>query len=167
MKLLRLLNRTLVRVETILLVVFLGVMVVLAFAQVVMRNVFGTGFLWADPLVRHLVLWAGFMGAALATSAERHIGIDAINKFLPERIRHIVKIFTGLFAAATCYFLASAAWVFIQDERAAGGELVLSIPSWIGLSVLPAGYFLIMIHFVLNSAEHIGSLVTKTASTET
>ncbi len=167
MKLLRLLNRILVRVETILLVVFLGVMVVLAFAQVVMRNVFGTGFLWGDPLVRHLVLWAGFMGAALATSEDRHISIDAINKFLPERTRRIVKIFTNLFAAATCYFLASAAWVFIQDERAAGGELVLSIPYWIGLSVLPVGYFLIMIHFAINSAEQIGSLLTKTASTET
>jgi len=167
MRLLRALNRALVRVETVLLVVFLGVMVVLAFAQVLMRNVAGTGLLWADPLVRHLVLWAGFMGAALATSEERHISIDAINKFLPSRARHIVKISTSLFAAVTCYFLASAAWVFIQDERAAGGELVLSIPSWIALAILPAGYLLIMIHFVLNSAEHMGALVTKTDSTET
>ena len=167
MKLLRLLNRGLVRVETVLLVVFLGAMVLLAFAQVVMRNVLGTGFLWGDPLVRHLVLWTGFLGAALATSEERHISIDAINKFLPSRARHIVKIITSLFAAVTCYFLASAAWVFIQDERAAGGELVLSIPLWIGLSILPAGYVLIMIHFVLNTAEHIGSLLTKTASTKT
>jgi TRAP-type C4-dicarboxylate transport system permease small subunit len=167
MKVLRLLNRGLVRVETVLLVVFLGVTVVLAFAQVVMRNVFGTGLLWGDPLVRHLVLWTAFMGAAIATSEDRHISIDAINKFLPIRARHFVKVITSLFAAVTCYFLASAAWVFIQDERAAGGELVLSIPSWIGLSILPVGYVLLMIHFFLNSAEHTGSLLTKTAATET
>ncbi|MCK5573045.1 MAG: TRAP transporter small permease subunit, partial [Bacteroidetes bacterium] len=85
MKFFRGLSRALVRVETVLLVLFLGVMVVLAFAQVVMRNIFQTGFLWGDPLVRHLVLWVGFMGAAIAASDERHISIDAINKFLPIR----------------------------------------------------------------------------------
>ncbi|MCK5573587.1 MAG: hypothetical protein KAJ12_12540, partial [Bacteroidetes bacterium] len=72
--------------------------------------------------------------------------------------------FTNLFAAVICYFLASAAWVFIQYERAAGGELVLSIPTWIGLSILPAGYLLLLIHFIVNAAEHFGSLLTKTAS---
>jgi TRAP-type C4-dicarboxylate transport system permease small subunit len=164
MKFLRNLNRALVRVETVLLVVFLGVMVVLAFAQVVMRNLFQTGFLWGDPLVRHLVLWVGFMGAAIAASQEGHISIDAINKFLPIRARHIVKTITNLFAAVTCYFLASAAWVFIQDERAAGGELVLSIPTWIGLSIIPVGYVLLLVHFSVNFAEHLGSFLTKTAS---
>jgi len=154
MKVLRAIDSALVRVETVLLVTFLGVMVVLSFAQVVLRNVFGTGLLWADPLVRHLVLWAGFMGAAMATSTDRHISIDAFNKFLPERGRHTVHALTSLFAAAACWFLALAAWTFIQDERAAGGEIALAIPSWVALLILPAGYFLLTLHFLLRVPDH-------------
>jgi TRAP-type C4-dicarboxylate transport system permease small subunit len=155
MKVLHAIDSALVRVETVLLVAFLGVMVVLSFAQVVLRNVFGTGLLWADPLVRHLVLWAGFMGAAMATSSDRHISIDAFNKFLPERGRQVVHALTSLFAAATCWFLAQAAWTFIQDEYAAGGEIALAIPSWVALLILPAGYFLLTLHFLLRVPNHV------------
>ena len=154
MKILRAIDGALVRVETVLLVAFLAVMVVLSFAQVVLRNVFGTGLLWADPLVRHLVLWAGFMGAAMATSSDRHISIEAFNKVLPERARHLVHAVTSLFAAGACWFLAGAAWTFILDERAAGGEIALAIPSWIALLILPAGYALIMVHFLLRVPHH-------------
>lgn len=161
MKLLRAIDAALVRVETVLLVVFLGVMVVLSFAQVVLRNVFDTGLLWADPFVRHLVLWAGFMGAAMATSTDRHISIEAFNKFLPERWRHLVHVLTSLFAAVTCWVLADAAWTFIQDERAAGGEVALGIPSWIALLILPVGYLLIMVHFLLRIPHHAAGVRGK------
>ena len=140
MKLLRAIDAALVRVETVLLVVFLGVMVVLSFAQVVLRNVFDTGLLWVDPLVRHLVLWAGFMGAAMATSTDRHISIEAFNKFLPERWRHFVHVLTSLFA---------------------GGEIALGIPSWIALLILPAGYLLIMAHFLLRIPHHAAGVRAK------
>jgi len=161
MRILRAIDAALVRVETVLLVAFLGVMVVLSFAQVVLRNVFGTGLLWADPLVRHLVLWAGFMGAAMATSTDRHISIEAFNKFLPERGRSLVHVLTSLFAAAACWFLADAAWTFIQDEYAAGGAIALSIPSWVALLILPAGYLLIMIHFLLRIPQHAAAALKK------
>ena len=59
MRILHGIDRLLIRLETVLLVAFLGTMIVLAFAQVVMRNLFGAGFLWGDPLVRQMVLWAG------------------------------------------------------------------------------------------------------------
>lgn len=161
MKILRAIDAALVRVETVLLVGFLGVMVLLSFAQVVLRNVFGTGLLWADPLVRHLVLWAGFLGAAMATSTDRHISIEAFNKFLPERWRHLVHVVTSLFAAGACWFLADAAWTFIQDEMAAGGEIALSIPSWVALLIIPTGYLLIMVQFLLRIPHHAAGALGK------
>lgn len=149
----RLLNRLLLRVETILLVLFLSVMIVLAFAQVMMRNLFSTGFLWGDPLVRHMVLWAGFMGAAVATSEDRHISIDVITKFLPDRARHVAKVLTSLAGALISYFLGSAALTFLLDEKESGGMLIQGIPSWIGLVIIPAGYGLMAIHFLLVAVE--------------
>ncbi|MEK7671275.1 MAG: TRAP transporter small permease subunit, partial [Bacteroidota bacterium] len=102
MTLLRALDKTLVKAETAFLVLFLANMIVLSFSQVVLRNFFGTGFLWADPLVRHLVIWVGFMGAAIASHEERHISIDALTKFFSPRWKDISQIITSLFALIVC-----------------------------------------------------------------
>ena len=165
MKLLRILDRFFSRVEYILLVVFLGSMVLLAFMQVILRNVFGTGIVWADTIVRHLVLWSGFIGAALATSDERHISIDALTKFLSPRARQVVMIFTSLFAIVVCYYLGIAAWGYVLEEQAHGGELVLSIPSWVAMLIIPSGYFLIAFHFLVRATD--GTIRTFSRHPET
>jgi TRAP-type C4-dicarboxylate transport system permease small subunit len=153
MKFLRALSNFLARIETILLVLFLSVMVVLAFGQVVLRNVFGTSILWIDPLVRQTLLWAGFIGAALATREDRHISIDAFTKFLSPRMKSLVKIVTSLAAAIGAFFLAQASWGFLREEMASGNEMFFGIPTWVGLLILPVGYGLIMVHFLVTAAE--------------
>jgi TRAP-type C4-dicarboxylate transport system permease small subunit len=152
---LRALDRILVRVEEVLLVLFLGTMVLLAFTQVMLRNLFGTGLLWADPLVRHFVLWSGFLGGALATSAERHINVDALTRFLSPRIKAGTQVLTNLFAGVACFFLAQAAWAFTLSEQAAGSTTVLDIPVWVAALIVPGGYGLMMLHFVLRSVENV------------
>ena len=166
MKYLRALDRLLVRIETVLLVIFLGLMVILAFAQVILRNVLGGGFLWGDPVVRQMVMWSGFMGAAIAASQDRHISIDALTKFLKGRVKDIVHVITSLFASAVCFYLARAAWVFLQDEKQSGNELVTGIPSWIGLIIIPIGFALLTVHFALTAVEHAGDAITPPASEE-
>ncbi len=153
MKVLHALSSLLVRIETALLVLFLSVMVVFAFGQVVLRNVFGTSLLWIDPLVRQTVLWAGFLGAALATSEDRHISIDAFTKYLSPGTKSIVKIVTELAAAVITFFLALAAWGFVRDEILNGEGQFLGIPSWVYLVIIPAGYGLIAAHFLIGAAE--------------
>jgi TRAP-type C4-dicarboxylate transport system permease small subunit len=152
MTLLRDIDRGLVRVEGWLLVLFLGVMVVFSFAQVVLRNIFGTGFLWADPLVRHMVLWVGFLGAAIATHEERHISIDALTKFLSPRWKAAATIAGQLFLAVVCLFLIRASWEFLAEEKSAGGEIFTGLPSYVGLSIIPAGYLLIAVHAFIRVA---------------
>jgi C4-dicarboxylate transporter DctQ subunit len=149
----RSLDRLLIKIESAFLVLFLGTMIVLAFTQVVLRNLFDTGFLWGDTLVRHLVLWAGFTGAAIATSEERHISIDALTKFISPRVKSVVQILTNLFAVIVCCLLAQAALTFLSAEKEAGGSLILSVPSWIGLIVIAPGYSLMALHFVLKVIE--------------
>jgi TRAP-type C4-dicarboxylate transport system permease small subunit len=145
----------LVGIETALLVLSLSTMVLLSFGQVVLRNLFNTGVLWADPLVRQMVLWSGFLGAALATHGDRHITIDALTKYISPRLRTIMKVITGSAAAVITWYLADAAWIFLLDERAAGGELFLGIPSWGGLLIIPVGYWLMMVHFAANAITGI------------
>ena len=161
MMLLRSIDKMLVKAETVFLVLFLTVMIVLSFSQVVLRNFFGTGLLWGDTLVRHLVIWVGFMGAAIATHEERHISIDALTKFFSPRWKAISQIVTSLFAVIVCYYLADAALVFLNDERESGSDLMLSIPTWVVLIVIPTGYGLMGIHFGVKIIENIMRLLGK------
>lgn len=161
MTLLRLLDKALVKAETAVLVLFLSVMILLSFSQVVLRNVWGIGFLWADPLVRHLVIWVGFLGAAIATHEERHISIDAFTKFFPPRIKAAAHLLTSLFAIVVCYFLADAALTFLRDEKASADELVLAIPLWSAIVIIPSGYALMMLHFLVRVAEHVLTIAGK------
>ncbi|MDH4068859.1 MAG: TRAP transporter small permease subunit [Ignavibacteria bacterium] len=153
MKTLTAIENGLVKAETFFLVLFLSVMILLAFAQVILRNVFGTGILWADTVVRHLVLWVGFAGAAIAAGSERHIAIDALTKFLPARTRHFARVLTNIFALLVCLLLADAAYTLLLDELHYGGTMVLEIPSWVGVAILAPGYLLMAFHFFVKSIQ--------------
>jgi TRAP-type C4-dicarboxylate transport system permease small subunit len=151
MKILTNIDRLLTRAEGYLLVALLGVMVVLAFLQVLLRNLFSSGILWADVLLRHILLWLGFLGAAIATSENRHINIDALRRFLSPRIRSAVEVLTDLFAAIICSLLASASWTFVQGEIADRRMVIEGIPSWYGEIIIPLGYCLLVVHFVIRA----------------
>ncbi|MGH2569375.1 MAG: TRAP transporter small permease [Bacteroidota bacterium] len=149
MKFLQRVDALLNKVEGTLLITFLAIMLVMAFLQVVLRNFFSFGFLWADILLRHLVLWIGFLGAALATSQERHISIDAFTRFLPERVKHAARVITNLFAAVVCYYLMTAAFTFVQSEKEAGTAIFAEIPGWYAQIIIPVGFGLLMVHFAV------------------
>lgn len=165
MKLLQRLDALLNKAEGALLILLLVVMLVLAFLQVVLRNFFSSGFLWADIVLRHLVLWIGFLGAALATSQERHISIDAITRFLSPRLKHAMHVVTNLFAAVVCYYLMTASITFIRSEVEAGTTVYADIPGWYAEVIIPVGFGLLMVHFAVRvaidgraalSTEHTG-----------
>ncbi len=151
MNLLKSLDRGLVRIEGFAAVLFLLVMLLLGFAQVVLRNLFSGGFVWGDVLLRHMVLWIVFFGAALAASQERHINIDAITRFLPKRVQSALHMITNLFAAVISYLLFRAALTFvgfeIEDKHMVFGE----IPSLYAEIIIPVGFALLAIHFLIRA----------------
>jgi C4-dicarboxylate transporter DctQ subunit len=87
------------RVEQTLITILLSLMIAIAFLQIVLRNIFSTGIAWADPLVRNLVLWVGFVGAAIATREGKHITIDVLPQRVPQQIKVIIGIIIQVFAA--------------------------------------------------------------------
>jgi TRAP-type C4-dicarboxylate transport system permease small subunit len=91
--------RILHKVEDSLLVFILLSMIVLAFSQIVMRNLFGTGTIWLDPLLRIMVLWVGLLGALVATRQNKQIKIDILSRILPAGLKAASQIITRSFAA--------------------------------------------------------------------
>jgi len=151
MNILKSFDKALTKAEEIVLITLLAVMVVMAFLQVALRNLFSSGILWADVLLRHILLWLGFLGAAIATSENRHINIDALRRFLSPKIRTAMEVVTDLFAAGICFLLSSASWAFVQGEIADRRTFLEGIPSWYAQIIIPVGFSLIAVHFIIRA----------------
>jgi len=142
-------------IEQIILVTMLSVMIFLAFIQIVLRNIFITGFSWADPLVRVLVLWVGLIGASLATKECKHINIDLISKGLPSQGKTISKFITNIFSFFISLLLLYASLKFLRNEIQMGGYIFLKIPVWILQSIIPISFFIMSFRFLLKSLRII------------
>ena len=159
MKLLETINRSIEKLETILLVIILSTMVLLAFLQVVLRNLFDQGILWADIFLRHLVLWVGFIGASLATREEKHINIDLFTRFLSAKGKNVARVITNLFTFIICILMAKAGWTFVQDEKLMGTILFNNVSAWYFQLIIPVGFFLMAFRFLINSFTNVQSLI--------
>ena len=152
----------LARGEGLALVALLAVMVTLAFAQVVLRH-FGAGLLWGETLLKQLVMWTGFLGAALAAESEKHFAWEAAHLGTPPSWKEPLRLLASLAAAVVCALLLQAAWRYAADEYAAGAVLTkigtLSIPSWIAAAGIPGGFALLLTHLLFKAADAICEMV--------
>lgn len=110
------LEEIVVRAEKAVLVTLIFFMIGLSFLQIIMRTAFSSGFIWADPLLRHMVLWVGMLGAALASRYGKHFTLDIAVKLLPAKSRRVCEISAYVFTMAVCVGLFEAAFKFVRDE---------------------------------------------------
>jgi len=146
------------RIETILVVLFLSAMMILAFLQIFLRNVFTTGLAWGEVLLRNLVLWIGFIGATLATREGKHINIDIFSRSLSPSMRTFVEFGIHVFSFFICGLLTYASLKFIKNEAQMGTTTLLGIAIWILEIILPITFGLMAFRFALRSTKSISSM---------
>lgn len=147
------------KVEYWLIITVLSFMLLMAFIQVALRNFFSTGFIWADVLLRSLVLWLALLGASVATRERKHIAIDVVTRFLSLRKRYIIEIIINAISIYICHLMAFAAWKFLCNERSAASVIALNIPTWIFLLVIPIAFYAMAFRFFLRALRRIMTLV--------
>ena len=155
MKLLFRVDRAIAVLETALIVLLLGVMVLLDFTQVILRNFFSFGFTWADTLLRQMVLWIAFLGASLAVQERKHISIDVLTRFLPSRATKYSRFATDLFTAVVCLIFLKASVKFVENEIAQGTILLLDIPTWYFQFIIPVGFALMCFRVLLKMLKDV------------
>lgn len=143
--LLRLLDRG----ESVLLCLLLSLMILLACVQIILRTFFAGGLLWADPLLRYLVLWCGLLGAVSATSQGKHIALDITGNRLPKTIEPWITLATSLFCTLAAGGLTCAGWRFLQSEIEFGGAGPLTLPLWFWNGIFPVAFGLIALKYLL------------------
>ena len=143
--------RVIDRTEDVLLSLVLLAMILIACTQIFLRTFLSSGLLWADPLLRYLVLWSGLLGAVAATGRGKHIALDIIGKKMPKTIAPWLALLTHIFCCLASAGLTWAGIIFIQGELefASGGPL--SLPLWFWNAIFPIAFGLIFLKYLFLS----------------
>ena len=145
-------NRIFVIFEKVLLTLLLFSMIALSFGQVVARNIFSTGFLWIDQVLRIEVLWVAFIGAALATEYNQHIKIDFLVSILrSDFAKKIIGMGAHIFAFLICCLLFIVASDYIRIVSSDITSTVFhGFPDWYFQLIVPYCFFFISIRSFIN-----------------
>ena len=162
MKILRLIDTVLARLEGWLIVLFLWSMIILTFIQVFLRALYThlhlhwantlMGYIdWSEPLVRLMVLWLTFLGASLLTKEKKHIKIDLFSSLLPSKLLPAREFLLSLVCVLISAIMLNVSMDYIKIEMEFGGPTFLTLPNWIGQLILPMGFALILFRFLLRT----------------
>jgi TRAP-type C4-dicarboxylate transport system permease small subunit len=151
------------RIENAVLILLLALMVLLAGAQIVSRNLLDLSLVGADQLLRLLVLWVAMLGAVAASRDGKHIRVDVVARWLPPRAQAAANALTDVFTIGVCLVLAWQAARFVVAERTSG-ELALGLlPAWIAQLILPAAFALIALRYLLRLNHHLRQALGREA----
>lgn len=128
----------------------LASMTVLVFVEVVMRFGFNKGFMWGQELTLNISAWMVLFGVSYGIKVGSHIGVDALVKILPPKLRKIISSIAVIACLAYTGLFMKGAWVYLAKMHKIGIELEdMPIPKWIAHSILLIGMGLIAIRLLI------------------
>jgi TRAP-type C4-dicarboxylate transport system permease small subunit len=165
MKFLYFLDDRISRLEQILIAALLAMMIILAFSQIVLRNFFATGIAWGDSLVRYLVVWVGFVGAAIAAKEGKHITIDVLSRWITGAGGSAIQAVSHFCSTAICGLLTWAGIKFIWFEAQMGGTAFFKLPIWVPELIIPAAFGLMTLRYALRLINEFIKATTRSNRT--
>lgn len=88
----------------------LAAMVVMVFANVVLRYGFNSGIAVSEEVSRWLFVWMTFLGAVVAVREHAHLGTDAIVRRLPVWGRKLCLVMSHLLMLYATWLLLTGSW---------------------------------------------------------
>ena len=124
-------------------------MILLAVGQIVLREFFETGFVWADELIKLMVLWLAMIGSVAAVRDNRHIRIDALSHLLPAGAIRAIRILVDLFAAAVSAVIAWHAYRWTLNEIEFEETVLINTPAWLAHVIVPVAFAIMSYRFLV------------------
>jgi TRAP-type C4-dicarboxylate transport system permease small subunit len=135
--------------ERWLLFAFYSHVVAIVFIEVIRRFVFSYSSIWGEETARYAFIYLVWIGASAAIKDRSHIRIDIIFKFLSEKNKARLYIFTELttltFASVALYYSSIGVWETIKFDTLTSGLRVSQ--AWFTFAV-PFGLTCLMVRVV-------------------
>jgi len=116
MRTIRKINELLTVIEKILIILLFSALVLLITFNIISRNLFHVSFQKILEIAPTLVLWLALVGSTLALKNQRHIKLELLLRYFPERLRFTAGIVTCTFGITIMGILFFASLEFVKNE---------------------------------------------------
>lgn len=138
-------------IENSIAVLSMATVSLLVFANVVSRYGFSYTPIWSEELSRFLVVWSIFIGVAIGVRKNQHIGVDAIIRFLPHKLKLASEVLLNLIGVVVIGILVFNSLEFIKHTREFEQlSPAMRIPMYIPYIAMPVGLSFSIVHFIHN-----------------
>lgn len=157
-----LLSDALTRLEELLLTLLLFGLMGLGLTQIILRNT-GVALPWADGAMRAMVLWLAMVAGVMAAGKLRHIRINLIEHWLPEKPLAWVNRFSYAMAGGVSLMMCWYGLEMVALEHEFGAFAFLRVPTWAVQFIIPIGFALMAARFFAVAFSPRGPLSGKAA----
>lgn len=139
-------------------VMYIGIITLTIFlnANVIARKLGMSYTFYVDELSMFLVIAITFIGISYGVREASHIRMSAIFDIMPEKIKIFLMATMSLLSSVMLFYLTylSIKYVLIMRES---GQIApaLGIPYWIGNIVVPIGFFLTSVQYLIVAYKNI------------
>jgi C4-dicarboxylate transporter DctQ subunit len=135
--------------------IFMIVLVVVVFSEVVRRYAFNDPTHWASEFCRFILIWMTFTGASIVTRLVTHLTMGfTVHRFASKSLSKIIKIFVAGCVAFTMIVITyySAKVTLLAGYRSAP---MTGMPMYYPWAALPINAAIMSIYMIAETVKHI------------
>ncbi len=138
--------------------IIIFLLIVIVFAQVLMRYVFNAPMSWSTELARFLLIWLTFFGASVATIRLTHLtmGLNIYSAVKNPVFVITSKIFINILVVIAMFVVG---WYGTSTMMSTGGRIapMTGIPMYYVWASMPFNFFLIVIYQIFNTIKEVSA----------
>ncbi len=125
-------------------------MVVIVTADILLRNIVGAGFAWANEVSEYALYLMTLLTAPWLLRRGQHVRLDIILTLVPPRVAWLMEAFGDALGFAVCVMLIRYGLNMTLDSARLGAITIknLVFAEWWLLAPLPAAFMLLAVEFV-------------------
>lgn len=114
LKVLKIIDRAIVKVCEVFLIFSIVAMVGFAFWQVIARFLLKLPTAYAEEFARLAIVWCILIGGALAVRKNEHIRVDSLTRILPKPVQFILELFSHVLVIVFAVYITMYSYRYVQ-----------------------------------------------------
>ncbi len=136
--------------------VFMGLMSILNFANVISRYFLSSTIAWTDEIIVFMFIWISMLGAAYAFLNNSHLGMDLLSITMGRKGNIFLTILSFICVSVVTYFFVAFGVGMVQNQMRFGTTMTgTGWPIWIEGLALPVGGVLMFLSCLLYTIQRV------------
>lgn len=123
------------------------------FVNIVLRYLFGGGFVYAEEFARYTMVLLVYMGVSQAIKKGAMIKVDILSVAIP-KLQVPLDIISNILSLVVAVILIKYGYEFTKWQHMTGQtSIAMGLPMWIAYAVVPAGGVLMFVRYTVSTLE--------------